>query len=70
MEMTKLATQGQEWDQHLFALWKFVGQEANANQDIFADPAYKHANNIILSTSTLSSTNFGVGGKAITEGIS
>lgn len=62
MEMTKLAAQGQGWDRHLFALRKIAEQDNQRMPDLFTDPAYKHANNIILSTSTLSSTNFGVGG--------
>ena len=57
MEMTKNAAQGKGWDRHLFAL-----KLLDPKQDIFQDSAYKDINHIILSTSTLSSTNFGVGG--------
>jgi carnitine O-palmitoyltransferase 2 len=58
MEMTKNAAQGQGWDRHLFTLRQMSGGKG----DLFSDPAYKAINHIILSTSTLSSANFGVGG--------
>lgn len=58
MSMTKNAAQGQGWDRHFFAL-RSLGA---SNCDIFKDPAFININQIVLSTSTLSSTNFGVGG--------
>ena len=62
-EMTKLAAQGKGWDRHLFAL-KLLAIESGTDRlpPIFEDQAFQFCNEIILSTSTLSSTNFGVGG--------
>ena len=62
MEMTKNAAQGQGWDRHFFALKLLAAKEGQSVPKLFLDPAYKNINHIILSTSTLSSTNFGVGG--------
>ena len=60
-EMTKLAATGQGWDRHLFAL-KLLATESGAVPDLFNDEAYQLVNSIKISTSTLSSNNFGVGG--------
>jgi len=62
MEMTKNAAQGQGWDRHFFALKGLAAKNGQNIPKIFLDPAYKNINHIILSTSTLSSANFGVGG--------
>ena len=62
MEMTKKAAQGQGWDRHFFALRTLMVEEGHRLPDVFQDPGFQRINHIILSTSTLSSTNFGVGG--------
>ena len=62
LQMTKNAAQGQGWDRHLFALKNLAVQENLPIPELFNDPAFKAINHIIISTSTLSSTNFGTGG--------
>ena len=62
MEMTKNAAQGEGWDRHFFALKGLAAKEGMPVPQIFQDPAFQNINHIILSTSTLASTNFGVGG--------
>ena len=62
MEMTKNAAQGQGWDRHFFALRNLMAESNASLPDIFRDSSFQKINHIILSTSTLSSTNFGVGG--------
>ena len=62
MEMTKNAAQGQGWDRHLFALKNLAINENLPIPELFSDPNYKAINHIIISTSTLSSNNFGCGG--------
>ena len=62
MEMTKNAATGKGWDRHFFALRGLATREGKDVPKIFLDPAFKSINHIILSTSTLSSTSFGVGG--------
>ncbi len=53
---------GHGWDRHLFALKNIASKESDNLPEIFQDPAYNFINKIIISTSTLSSENFGVGG--------
>ena len=62
-EMTKLAAQGKGWDRHFFALKLLAQEDGGQLPNIFVDEAYHDVNQIVLSTSTLSSANFGVGGK-------
>ena len=62
MDMTKNAAQGQGWDRHLFAMKNLAMKENLPLPELYNDPAYRDINHIILSTSTLSSNNFGVGG--------
>merc|ERR1711953_690806 len=61
-EMTKLAAQGKGWDRHFFALKLLAQEDGGQLSNIFVDEAYHDVNQIVLSTSTLSSANFGVGG--------
>ena len=62
-ELTKLAAQGKGWDRHLFALKLLAQEEGEQLPNLFVDEAYQEVNQIVLSTSTLSSANFGVGGE-------
>lgn len=59
--LTKDALTGKGWDRHLFAL-KTLAAEQNLKPDIFADKSYGVLQNIILSTSTLSSPALDGGG--------
>ncbi len=61
-DMTAKAAQGQGWDRHMFALKSLAGEGNGGVPDVFLDPAYESINRIILSTSTLASTNFMAGG--------
>lgn len=60
-QLTREAAMGQGFDRHLFALKKFA-EKTNTLANIFEDPEYAHLNNIILSTSTLSSPAIFAGG--------
>lgn len=59
--ITKDALMGKGWDRHLFAL-RLLAEEKGNPPHIFADPSYGLINNIILSTSTLSSPALQGGG--------
>ncbi|THD27700.1 Carnitine palmitoyltransferase II [Fasciola hepatica] len=64
-KLTKEAAMGQGWDRHLFALHHFAMLEHASGlpmPDIFLDDSYAHINRIVLSTSTLSSPAFSLGG--------
>ncbi|KAF7248941.1 hypothetical protein EG68_08700 [Paragonimus skrjabini miyazakii] len=65
MQLTKEAAMGQGWDRHLFALRHFAQCELGRTlPDLFTDEHYTRINAIILSTSTLSSSAFSMGGFA------
>nr|VZI30119.1 unnamed protein product [Spirometra erinaceieuropaei] len=57
-QLSKEAAMGQGWDRHLFVLKHFAEEAAGGTKSlpsIFEDPNYRKINQIILSTSTLSS---------------
>merc|ERR1712150_429326 len=65
VELTKNALFGKGWDRHMFALKNIFLKEYGDQKylpPIFQDPAYVYMNKIKLSTSTLSSPNFILGG--------
>ncbi|VDP84884.1 unnamed protein product [Echinostoma caproni] len=65
ISLTKEAAMGQGWDRHLFALRHFALLEHAGGlsmPDLFLDDSYAHINRIVLSTSTLSSPFFAMGG--------
>ncbi|VDM02613.1 unnamed protein product [Schistocephalus solidus] len=57
-QLSKEAAMGQGWDRHLLVLKHFAEEAADGTKSlpsIFEDPNYQRINQIILSTSTLSS---------------
>lgn len=64
-QLTKEAAMGQGWDRHLFALRHFANKQTGiALPELFLDENYTLINTIILSTSTLFSPAFSIGGFA------
>ena len=53
-ELTKSCAQGQGWDRHLFCLKQLALEKDGKLPEIFQDESYQRINQIIMSTSTLS----------------
>ncbi|XP_068240394.1 carnitine O-palmitoyltransferase 2, mitochondrial isoform X4 [Palaemon carinicauda] len=62
--LTKEAAMGQGFDRHLFAMRKLAEAKGMKMPDLYTDPAYSKINHIIISTSTLPSTDINFGGFA------
>ncbi|CAL4150213.1 unnamed protein product, partial [Meganyctiphanes norvegica] len=62
--LTKDAAMGQGFDRHLFGLRKLAEASGGEMPALFTDPSYAKINHIILSTSTLPSTEIAFGGFA------
>ena len=60
--LSKDGLMGKGWDRHLFALRLLAAESGKPLPDLFTDSAYATLNNIILSTSTLSSIALDGGG--------
>jgi len=62
--LTKDAAMGQGFDRHLYGLRKLAEATGEEIPALYTDPAYAEINHVILSTSTLPSTEIAFGGFA------
>jgi len=61
-ELVKLASMGQGFDRHLFALKSLAEKRGSPVPALFKDESYKFATHYVLSTSTLSTETVILGG--------